>query len=61
MQSSAVHVQLLHHSFPLCHYFASQCEISFNEKMAKYKNTKDASNPQYATGKPYSAFLPLIS
>lgn len=62
MQSSAVHVQLLHHSSPTMSLSTLQASVGSHpmKEVAKYKNTKDAPNPQYAKGQTYSAFLPLI-
>lgn len=60
MQSSAVHVQFLHHSSPTMSLSTLQASVGSHpmKKVAKYKNTKDAPNPQYAKGK---TFLLLIS
>lgn len=52
MQSSAVHVQLLHHSSPTMSLSTLQTSGGSHpvKKAAKYPNTKDAPNPQYAEG-----------
>lgn len=63
MQSSAVHVQLLHHSSPTMPLSTLQASGGSHpmKKVAKYQNTKDAPNPQYTKGETYSVFLTLIS